>query len=81
MNYIGELAGRRMWSWANELPGGLLEEVVLFSVNQLRAELGHLVLHLPHLRVESLPDVREFAVDDAEVTHLDRNVAPVLHCN
>ena len=60
------------------LPGGLLEEVVLFAVNQLGAEFGHLLLHFPHFRVESLADVGEFAVDDAEVAHLDWDI-PVLH--
>lgn len=61
-----------------QLPGSLLEEVVLFTVNQLGPELGHLVLHFPHFRVESFTDVGELGIDDTEVSHLNRNI-PIGH--
>lgn len=61
------------------LPAGGLEEVVGLPVHQLRPKLAHLLLHLPHLGVEALPDVGELRVDDAEVAHLDGDVLAVRH--
>lgn len=56
------------------LPGGTLKEIAL-AIHELAAESRHLVLHLPHLGVETFPYVGKFGVDDAKVAQLDGNVA------
>lgn len=57
-------------------PGGegALRHATGLATDELAAEFVHLILHLPHLSVEALPDAAELRVDHTVVAHLDRNI-------
>lgn len=58
------------------LPGSRSEEVLRFPIHQFRPKSAHFLFHLPHLGVESLPDIAEFGVYDAEVAQFNGNITP-----
>lgn len=62
-----------------KIPGRTPEEIVGFPVHELRSELAHFLFHFPHFGVESLPDITEFGVYHAEVSHFDGNVTVEGH--